>query len=106
MLTIELDQTPVQALSATIDARRYEIAVRFAGLVISVDIARDGVQLVTGMRAVAGTPLLPYLYLEDQSGNFTFTTADDALPDYTRFGIDQFLIYASNAELEAIRAGA
>ena len=106
MQTIALEQAANQALSLTIDSHRYEIAVRFAGGIMAVDISRDGTALVTGERAVAGTPLFPYLYLEDQSGSFTFITPDDELPDYTRFGIDHFLIYASNAELEAVRAGA
>lgn len=106
MKTLSLEPVANQALSVTIDSRRYEIAVRYAGGIMAVDISRDGTPLVTGERAVAGTPLFPYGYLEGQSGSFTFITPDDELPDYTRFGVDHFLIYASNAELEAIRAGA
>lgn len=106
MRTIALERVPNQAFSVMLDNRRYEIAVRSAAGIMAVDIQRDGMPLVTGARAVSGTPLLPYAYLEDQSGSFVFITPDDVLPDYTRFGVDHFLIYASNDELEAIRAGA
>ncbi len=63
----------------------------------------NNVLILSGIRAVAGFPVIPYDYL--QNGNFVFVTANDEYPIYTRFGIDQFLIYASPDEIAEIDAG-
>jgi hypothetical protein len=68
--------------------------------IAAFSISIDDVLIVSGCRAVAGFPLLASAY--QQNGNFVVLTVDDALPDYTRFGIDQFLIYANQLELNAI----
>lgn len=65
-----------------------------------VDITRNGSPVVSGMRAVAGTFLIPYGYLE--SGNFLIITTNEEYPDYRQFGLSQYLIYFSQAELEAL----
>ncbi len=65
-----------------------------------VDIIRNGSPVVLGMRAVAGTFLIPYKYLE--SGNFIIITANEEYPDYLQFGISQYMVYFSQAELEAL----
>lgn len=90
-----------QALSIVLDGSRYDLTVKACPGCVAVSIVRDGVPLVTGARAVAGTPLLPYRHLE--AGNFIFVTNDDALPDWTQFETDQALIYLSAAELGAAR---
>jgi hypothetical protein len=70
---------------------------------MAIDIIRNGTPIISGSRMVPGYPLIPYNYLED--GNFTMLTEDDAYPDYSQFGISQFLIYASQAEIAALPAG-
>lgn len=65
-----------------------------------VDIVRNETPVVSGMRAVAGTFLIPYKYLE--SGNFLIITANEEYPDYRQFGVSQYLIYFPQAELEAL----
>jgi hypothetical protein len=63
-------------------------------------ISINDVLTVSGCRAVAGYPILASVY--QQNGNFVVLTANDDIPDYRRFGIDQFLIYANQTELNAI----
>lgn len=48
------------------------------------DIEREGEILITGMRLVANTPIIPYRYL-NQGINLMFLTEHDALPWYEEF---------------------
>ena len=113
MIEIPLQAIPNQTLSVQLDNNQYDIVISAitsttadngtiaADVLMAVDIVRNNIPIVTGFRAVAGFPIIPYHYLEN--GNFSFLTMDDEYPDYRQFGITQSLIYASESELEAIR---
>ena len=103
MLQIPLSIIPNQTLSVVLDGKQYDLAFYLTENIMAVDMARDGEVILTGQRIVAGFPIIPYRYLE--SGNFILDTANDELPDYRQFGVTQFLIYASIAELASLRAG-
>jgi hypothetical protein len=101
MIEIPLQAIPNQKFSVQLDNRLYDITITATGNVMSCTLVRDGETIQDTMRLVAGTPLLPYLYQE--AGNFALITASGDLPDYTQFGVTQFLLYASQDELDAIR---
>lgn len=100
MQIIPLEALANQSLSIRLDNRRYDLSFKETNGVMSVSISRDQVAILTGARIVAGTPLIPYEYLE--SGNFIFLTANDELPDYTKFKTTQNLVYYSAAEIEEL----
>lgn len=100
---IDLQQIPNQSLSIILEQRRYDIRLVQCAEVMAIDIQRDGNYVVQGMRCFPGTLLFPYEYLEDYSGNFMFTTIDDAFPNYQQIGISQNLWYFTNDELVAAR---
>ena len=102
MIDIALAAVPNQSLSIQLDARGYVITLHQASGCVVATITRDDLTVVDGMRVTPGTALLPYRYQE--AGNFILTTQDDALPDYTQFGVTQFLTYLSADELAALRA--
>jgi len=107
MIQISIKNIPNQSLNILLDNNNYNIRLHacedknslLTG-VTAVDIIRNNVRIVSGMRAVSGTPLIPYRYLQD--GNFIFTTDNDMYPNWNLFGINQFLIYASAAEIRAL----
>lgn len=101
MLNIPLQAIPNQSLSVQIDQKTYDIRLRDCGNIMAVDIAIDNVDIVLGVRAVPQNFIIPYRYLEN--GNFFITSLEDEYPDWRRFGLDQFLIYASQAELTDAR---
>lgn len=117
MIQIPVTNIPNQSLNIVLDNNNYLIrihacqdvstkgtSIRILGQgILAVDIIRNDEVIVSGSRAVCGYPLIPYKYLED--GNFIFTTENDQYPNWRLLGINQFLIYASQAELEAIRNG-
>jgi hypothetical protein len=102
MQVISLQPIPNQSFNIQLDNVLYQISVKTGGSFMFVDIIQNGTPLVLGMRAVAGTFLIPYEYLATL-GNFLIITANEEYPYYTEFGIDQFLIYFSQSDLENLR---
>lgn len=100
---IDLDLQPVanQSFSVTLDDSRYTIALREANGCMVVDLTRDDTVLLRGSRIVAGTPLIPYPYM--QLGNFVLLTENDELPYYLFFGVSQSLVYVSADEIVALK---
>ena len=106
MIEVPIVNSPNQSLSITLDGNRYDIRIHackdnLGNLVMAFDIAQNGTMIVEGMRAVAGFPIIPSAYLEN--GNFVVVTQNDEIPNYTKFGISQNLIYASQTELDTLR---
>lgn len=100
MQTIPLDPIPNQSLSAQLDGRFWSFRITDVGGVMAVDVTRDNVTLLSGVRVLAGELLLPFPYLED--GNFILLTDGDALPAYDQFGVTQTLVYVSAEEMAVI----
>src|SRR5262245_38111688 len=100
--SVPLAAIPNQSFSVRLADSLYDITVRSSDGIMVVDIARDTVLIVEGMRALAGVPLLPYRHLE--SGNFVFFTANNELPDYNQFNVTQELVYFDAEALASFRA--
>lgn len=102
MIQIDLAAIANQSVSIRLDDSFYELTVREAGGTMCVDISRDGTLVLEGARAVAGTALIPYTYLE--VGNFVFVTEGEEYADWHKFGTSHFLLYANAEEVAQIRA--
>lgn len=106
MQQVPLQAIPVQSLTLQLDNNSYDIVVRAVNSgdtqVMTFDIAINNVAIISGQRVVPNFPIISYSYL--YNGNFMMLTQDDDIPDYTKFQISQYLIYASQEELEAINA--
>lgn len=103
MQVLNLINIPSQSLSARLDEVHTTIRIKQGRGIMLADIEQDGAFIVQGMRLVAGLPIIPLRRLE--SGNFMLLTDNGELPDYTKFGISQKLIYINKNEVEAIRNG-
>jgi hypothetical protein len=106
MFQVQLQAIPNQTLSVQISNNNYDLSIRSISNtsdIMMFDISINSVLIIQGQRAVAGYPIIPYQYLEN--GNFVILTANDDLPNYTQFQITQYLIFADEAELEAIYSG-
>lgn len=110
MIQIPILAIPNQSLSIQLDNNQWDILIRAchdnadgSTGIMAVDININNVEIISGQRAVCGFPIIPYLYLEN--GNIGIVTANDEYPDWRQFGITQYLIYASNQEIEEIANG-
>lgn len=109
MIQIPIINVPNQSLSIQLDGDQYDISIHAtkdnpdgSTGIMCVDIERNNNVIILGSRAVFGYPLIPYEYLVSTFGNFTFVTQNDEYPDWRQFGITQYLIYASNDEINEI----
>lgn len=101
MIDIALQAVANQQFTIQLDGARYDLTIKETSGCMSATILRDGVTLLSMVRIVAGAPLIPYAYQQD--GNFVITVLDEQLPDWPLFGVSQFLVYVSAAEIEALR---
>lgn len=106
MLRLELQILPKQSFSVSLDGILYDLAFLATDGVMSANVARAGVRVVSGQRVVAGQLVIPYRKLEDNAGNFLFLTDDGDIPFWDKFGLSQTFYFASNADLVAVRNGA
>lgn len=97
MKTVPLTPIPNQTISFNADDAYWELHVYQAVSRMYMDISRDGVLLIRGVRCFGGVGLLPYkhLYAPD-FGNFVFD--NDA--DWNLFGGDCTLNYLSAGEYQ------
>ena len=109
MMQIPITNIPNQSLSFSADGNQYDIRIHATSdngepgsEIMAFDITINNIVIITGIRAVAGFPIIPSIYL--QNGNFVVLTNNDDLPDWNQFGISQQLMYASEAELSAIQS--
>ena len=100
MHIIDIAQVPNQSFSVTLEGVRWDIRLKQATTSMIADLSADGVQVVSGQRIVAGTPIIPYQYLAGD-GNFLITTENDDLPNWELFGVNQIPIYATFDEISA-----
>lgn len=98
---ILIQSIPNQQFTLQLDNNFYSISLKYTAGVMSASIFRNNVLIASNARTVAGVPIIGYYYLED--GNFVISTVKGDLPDYTKFGITQFLIYFSQTELNILR---
>ena len=100
-MIIPLAAVPNQSLSVRLSNQQYDIRIHDCGNgVTTMDLTINEVVILTGCRIVGNYPIIVSDYLEN--GNFILLTASYEYPDYTRFGITQYLLYATQAEIEAI----
>lgn len=102
MLSLPISALPNQEFQAILDNNSWNIIIRSTNEVMSVTLALNNTTVIENIRAVAGSLIIPSEY--EESGNFFFVTTNQALPNYTQFGISQSLIYVSAAELVTFRS--
>lgn len=106
MRFVPIAAVPNQAFVSTINGSRYSLRVYDLGASMAVDLDIDGRGILSGCRALANEPVIPYRHM--QNGNFLFLTLENTIPDWKLFSSSQFLIFISNEErdlIPPIRAG-
>lgn len=97
MNIIPLQPIPNQRLRIPLSGRRFELVIKGIEEYITVDVLIDGEVVLEGIRAVAGTPIIPYRYLE--YGNILFITENDEYPNWRLFNSSQRLVYLTPDEI-------
>lgn len=103
MRIIPISAVANQSFSVQLEGNRWDITLKAARSTMIADIKLNDEQILSGSRIVAGTPIIPYRFLQG-SGNFILLTDSEDIPAWQRFGIDQQLIYGTFDELSSIPA--
>lgn len=101
MQIVPIQPLPNQEFTIQLDGNSFDIILKSASGITAVSIAINTVPIIKNMRAVSAMRLIPSQYQE--SGNFAFSTLNYEMPYYAFFGVSQFLIYTSAAELQQLR---
>lgn len=96
-LQITIASIPDQSFTATLGGVTYGLRLFLAANVMCCDLTINNEVILSGMRLVSGSPIIPYEYL--QNGNFFLITLNDEIPFYDQFNATQFLIYYTQAEI-------
>lgn len=104
MMQIPLQALPNQEFSLILDGNSWDISLKTTDGITSASLTLNGVDILDGAPVVAGAWIIQAAY--QNSGNFFFVTHNFQLPAYTQFGVSQSLIYASQAEINALDAPA
>jgi len=108
MKLVSLTSTlPNQSVTFTEDSDFYEVVPKSVNNFMTVDISRNGVALVTGLRCVTSGPLPNFLlplYKEAGRGNFAYWNDSENYPLYSDFGVTTFLAYYSPSDLVTVRS--
>lgn len=97
---LTLAAVPDQSFTTVLQGITYTLRLFLMANVMCCDLDINGIRIISGVRLVAGAPIIPYDYL--QNGNFMVVTLNDEIPYYDQFNETQFLIYYTQAELEAL----
>jgi hypothetical protein len=108
MINIPLQAIPNQNFNIQLNEQSYDITIKscanstnpLANFMVAT-IFINNVLIIENVRLTGYRPIIPYKYLEN--GNFLIITMNGEYPDYMLFNNTQFLIYVSQAELDAIR---
>jgi len=102
-LIVPIQSIPNEEFSINLENVRYDIALKSTATSALATVSINDAMIIENVRAVGGTPLLPYEYMEGIGGNFIFDTPNQQIPYYENYGITQFLVYLTAAEMEAAR---
>lgn len=112
MELITLDPVPSQRFNIPLGGNNYDIKIYSIDGHMSYDldinsqrVSNNGVWLVSGFKMVNDIPLLVYRS-QEVSGNLLLTLPIEEIPDYTRFGISQFLHFLTEDETAEYREAA
>jgi len=103
MLVIGLQALPKQSFTVVLSDVLYTVDIIETNGCMSMNVTRAAEVVVIGQRCVCKQLVLPYASLEDGAGNFLFLTQNNELPYWELFTSTQALLFASEAELEAVR---
>jgi hypothetical protein len=102
MQLINIDALSSQGFTITLGGNNYRVKIYSIDGHMSYDLFINSVEIIAGFKMVNDIPLLAYTH-QEVNGNILLQIPEDEIPDYTRFGLSQFLYYLTEEETAAYR---
>lgn len=93
-VAIILNLKPIANQSIVFDRNgiRFELSIKESTDAMFADISKNDAVIASGVRLVAGFPVIPFPHLA-KDGNFYLDTENDEIPDWRKFGKTQELYF-------------
>lgn len=106
MRYIEIDNTlPNQKFSVNTDSGSLDIELRTVDGIMLMSISRNGTSIVNSIRVAPNVLLMKYRYLQEQYGDFIFTTTGNEYPYFENFNNANKLYWLSYEETVRFKNG-
>lgn len=102
MELVQINAVPSQKFNITLGGNKYDIKIYSIDGAMAYDMDINAVKIIRGFEMVNDVPLLPYPH-QEINGNLLLQISENETPDYTRFGLSQFLYYLTADEIAAYR---
>jgi hypothetical protein len=101
MRYIELDNTlPNQRFSFKTDNGTVDIELRTIDNMTLMSISSNGTNIINSIKVAPNVPLIGYKYIQEQYGDFIFTTVDNEYPYFLNFNNANKLYWLSYEEVQ------
>lgn len=106
MKYIELDNTlPNQKFSVNTDSGSIDVELRTIDQITLISISKNGEYIVNSIKVAPNTLLMNYEYLQEQYGDFIFTTTDNEYPYFKNFNNANKLYWLNYEEIQELKNG-
>ena len=106
MRYIEIDNTlPNQKFSVNTDSGSVDVELRTIDGIMLMSVSRNGEYIVNSIRVAPNVLLMGYKYLQEQFGDFVFTTVDNEYPYFENFNNANKLFWLNYDETKEFRNG-
>lgn len=99
------NELPNQKFSFKTENDTVEIELRTIDNITLMSMKANGNNIVSSIKVAPNVLLLGYKYLQEQYGDFIFTTTDNQYPYYTKFNNANKLYWLSYEEVNRFKNG-
>lgn len=99
MIDIALQPIANQELSIPLEGSRFVLTIKESQGAMVMTIVRDDEVIVQNARMTGDNVIIPCEYQRVGMGNFFIGTQNEEIPFWDQFGLTQFLVYVTAAEV-------
>lgn len=106
MRYIEIDNTlPNQKFSVNTDSGSIEVELRTISNMTLMSVSKNGENIVSSIKVAPNVLLMNYEHLQEQYGDFIFTTTDNEYPYFKNFNNANKLYWLNYEEIKELKNG-
>lgn len=106
MRYIEIDNTlPNQKFSVNTDSGNIEVELRTIGKLTLMSVSKNGENIINSIKVAPNVLLMNYKHLQEQYGDFIFTTTDNEYPYFENFNNANKLYWLNYEEIKELKNG-
>lgn len=106
MKYIEIDNTlPNQKFSINTDSGSIDVELRTIENMTLMSVSKSGEKIVSSIKVAPNVLIMGYKYLQEQYGDFIFSTTDNEYPYFKNFNNANKLYWLNYEEIQELKNG-